>query len=267
MENTLLCFPGGRFKALTLSYDDGKDQDRRLVGILNRHGLKASFHLNSGALDSPGAVSASEVAELYRGHEVACHTRSHPTLARCPEVEVLNQILDDRKTLEGLVGYPVRGFSYPNGSYSAGIMEALPRLGIEYARVVPTTGGFGLPENLHEWRGTCHHNDGLMARAGEFLGFSKSQYLYLMYVWGHSYEFDRDGTWPLIEAFAAGMDGRDDVWFATNIEIVDYLNRWKGMRFSADCALAHNPAALPVWMRVGERIVEVGGGQTASLRP
>ena len=40
--------PDGRFKALTLSFDDGRVQDRRLVTLLNRCGIKATFNLNSG---------------------------------------------------------------------------------------------------------------------------------------------------------------------------------------------------------------------------
>lgn len=50
MKTIYTCFPGGRFKALTLSYDDGKVMDRRLVELFNRYGLKATFHLNSGLL-------------------------------------------------------------------------------------------------------------------------------------------------------------------------------------------------------------------------
>jgi peptidoglycan/xylan/chitin deacetylase (PgdA/CDA1 family) len=41
-------FPGGKQKALTLSYDDGQAQDRRLVALFNKYNLKATFHLNSG---------------------------------------------------------------------------------------------------------------------------------------------------------------------------------------------------------------------------
>jgi peptidoglycan/xylan/chitin deacetylase (PgdA/CDA1 family) len=265
MKNIHVCFPGGRFKALTFSYDDGNVADRRLVSIFNAHGLKATFHLNSGNLGKPGVVSAEEVPALYAGHEVSCHTVAHPTLARCPPEQVAAQILEDRKSLEALVGYPVRGFSYPNGSYSPRIIGLLPGLGIEYARVVPTTGAFHLPEDFLEWRGTCHHGDGLAARGEEFLSFSKSQYLCLMYVWGHSYEFDRDCNWRVIEDFAEKAGGRDELWYATNIEIVDWMNRWKAMRFSADCSVASNPSAESVWMDVGGDIVEVRGGETRRL--
>ena len=41
----------GKNKAITFSYDDGVTQDRRLIEILNRYGLKATFNINSGLLD------------------------------------------------------------------------------------------------------------------------------------------------------------------------------------------------------------------------
>ena len=37
MPDFYMQFPGGKRKALTLSYDDGKLADRRLVDIFNRH--------------------------------------------------------------------------------------------------------------------------------------------------------------------------------------------------------------------------------------
>lgn len=265
MKNLHVCFPGGRFKALTLSYDDGNVADRRLAALFNDRGLKATFHLNSGNLGKPDVVAAEEVAALYSGHEVACHTVAHPTLARCPREMVAAQILEDRKALEALVGYPVRGLSYPNGSYSPQILAALPALGIEYARVVPTTGSFDLPDDFLAWRGTCHHGDALASRGEEFLSASKSQYLRLMYVWGHSYEFDRDGNWGVIEDFAARLGGREDIWYATNVEIADWMGRWRAMRFSADCSVASNPSAGSVWIDSGGEIVEVRGGETLRL--
>ena len=45
-------FPGGRKRALTLSYDDGMIYDRQLVDMFDRYKLKATFHLSSGKLGS-----------------------------------------------------------------------------------------------------------------------------------------------------------------------------------------------------------------------
>ncbi len=38
-------FPGGKHKVLTLSYDDGKVEDRRLVKIFNQYNIKATLIL------------------------------------------------------------------------------------------------------------------------------------------------------------------------------------------------------------------------------
>ena len=43
-----LRFPGGKAKALTLSYDDGMRQDMRMVEILRPAGIKCTFNINSG---------------------------------------------------------------------------------------------------------------------------------------------------------------------------------------------------------------------------
>ena len=37
----------GKMKAITFSYDDGVTQDKRLVDIFNKYGLKATFNINS----------------------------------------------------------------------------------------------------------------------------------------------------------------------------------------------------------------------------
>ncbi len=85
-------------------------------------------------------------------------------------------------------------------------------------RCVETTEKFDLPENPLCWKGTCHHNNPkLMQLADEFL--SDGTDLRLFYVWGHSYEFDGidpGRRWRT----SAKMAYREDVWYATNGEIV-----------------------------------------------
>ena len=259
------CFPGGKFKALTLSYDDGKDADRKLVEILNRFGIKGTFHLNSGLLAQNGRIHADEVKSLYQGHEVAAHSATHPTIARCPQEQMVHELFQDRIALEALVGYPVRGLSYPNGSHSPNIRAMLPLLGFAYARVVGSTHGFGLPEDWYQWQSTCHHNHNLIDNAKKFVSFNKTQYLYLMYVWGHSYEFDLDQNWHLIEEFCKITGNRDDIWYATNIEIADYLAACDRLQFAASLEFVYNPSALPVWLNVDGTVVEIKGGQQVWL--
>ncbi|GFR37269.1 polysaccharide deacetylase [Insulibacter thermoxylanivorax] len=266
MKRVVATFPEGKFKVLTMSYDDGRTADRRLVEIFNRYGIKGTFHLNGGLIGQGDRVTEEEIPELYAGHEVSAHTLTHPTIARCSKEQLVYEIMEDRKRLEGIVGYPVRGMSYPNGSYNSTIKQMLPHLGIEYARTVGGTGSFGLPDDLLEWRSTCHHNRDLLNLGEQFLALHKSQYLYMMYVWGHSYEFDNDNNWDLIEKFCKMMGRRDDIWYATNIEYVDYMNAFRRLQFSASQDFVYNPSYQSVWLKVDdERIVEVKGGTTTAL--
>lgn len=264
MKTVYTCFPGGKHKVLTMSYDDGRLEDRRLVSIFNRYGIKGTFHLNSGIVRED-RIPVEEYKELYQGHEVSCHTCTHPTIARCPLPQVMKQVLDDRSNLEELMGYPVRGLSYPNGSYSKEIVNALPALGIRYARVVGDTYGFGMPENYLEWKATCHHNHDLLRLGEEFVNLHKTQYLYMMYVWGHSYEFTNQNNWELMEEFCHMVGGREDIWYATNIEIVDYMEAANRLQFTALCDKVYNPSVQTVWLEVDKQKVEVPGGAYLSL--
>jgi len=265
MHTILKCFPQGKHKVLTMSYDDGQAADIRLVSIFNKYKIKGTFHLNAGLFGTGKRIPAQDISALYAGHEISAHTYTHPTIARCPLDQVAQQVLEDRRVLEGIAGCPVRGMSYPNGSYSADIKKLLPLVGIEYSRTTRATQAFALPDDLLEWHPTCHHKQNLMALGEQFAAFDRTNMFYLMYVWGHSYEFDNDANWPLIEGFCEFIGGRGDIWYATNIEIVDYLNALASMKFSAAGTLAYNPSALPVFLNADGRVVEVPGGAQVTL--
>ena len=266
MNRVYACYPGGKHKALTMSYDDGRASDRRLVEIFNRYGIRGTFNLNSGLWERGDRIDPSEVPELYRGHEVACHTVTHPTIERCPLPEAAEQVLQDRRGLEALTGYPVRGLAYPNGSLSEEIANMLPACGIRYARVVGNSDSFRLPEDSMRWQATCHHNHRLMELGEQFNALYKKQYLYLMYVWGHSYEFDDQDNWDLIERFCALTGGRDDVWYCTNIEFWDAMDAFRSLRFAEDNSFVFNPNAASCWITVNDgEPVEIPGGQLIRL--
>lgn len=266
---SLNLFPGGRYKALTFSYDDGRHQDRRLVELFNRYGLKATFHLNSGKFgtDHGGYVEEGEVAALYAGHEISAHTVNHPFLERVPRERLITEVVDDRRALERLAGYPVRGMSYPFGTYDDEVAATLGTLGIRYCRTVHSTGEFAVPQRPLTWHPTCHHKQ--MREHGErFLALDPPAHyanLSLLYVWGHSYEFDNDDNWQEIEDFCAEMSGRDEIWYATNIEILDYLDARKRLEFSVDGTWVRNPSALSVWISADGEAVEIEGGAVKRL--
>lgn len=266
MKTIYTCFPGGKFKALSMSYDDGNHTDRRLVEIFNRYAIKGSFHLNGGLLEREGRIPRAEIASVYAGHEVAAHTFTHPTIARCPPPMVARQILEDRMALESVTGYPVRGLSYPNGSHTPEIRSMLPSLGVAYSRVVGSSGSFQIPEDWYQWMATCHHNSRLMEHARSFAELVKWQYLHLMLVWGHGFEFDRDENWELIEEFCEYIGNREDIWYATMIGIVDYLEAAKRLQYAANDDFVYNPSAIEVWIRAEDDNISLSPGELVMLK-
>ena len=138
------CFPGGKHKVLTMSYDDGRSQDRRLVELFNEYGIKGTFNIN-GTLTQDERIPFEEFRELYKGHEIACHTAQHPTIRRSPNESIVQQVMEDRRILEHVMGYPVRGMAYPNGSCDNRIAELMKACGIAYGRTVVSSHSFEIP--------------------------------------------------------------------------------------------------------------------------
>lgn len=259
-------WPEGRPRAVTFSYDDGQIHDRRVVEILDRHGLKGTFNLNSGNLGRDGFVSAAELPALYRGHEVATHTVTHPFPVALADDLLVREYADDRLRLEAATGRIVRGHAYPFGDYDARVRSLLARLGIDYARTVRSHGGFRLPADWLEWHPTCHDKDADAALAERFLASRWPQVDNLLYVWGHSYEFEQQGRWASFEAFCAALAARSgEFWAATNGEIFAYRQAVDRLRWSADGSRVENPSARPVWLVVGEKTVVIPAGETATL--
>lgn len=262
-------YPQGKAKALTFSYDDGQVFDRTLVEIFNKYGVKGTFHLNSGTLEEKGKgvfIDKSEVATLYDGHEVAVHGVEHRNLPTLGRHQIIMEIEEDRKALEQLSGKFVQGMSYAFGSYSGEIIELIKPLGIKYSRTVNSTNGFFPPADFMAWNPTCHH-DGPLEKLGEdFLNVAEYVELPLMYVWGHSYEFGNKKDFSVIDKFCEKMSGKDNIWYATNLEICEYIQATRSQEFSADGRMMKNPTAISVWITTEEGLVEVKPGECKNIK-
>lgn len=143
-----MLFPQGRTKALILSFDDGRTEDRQLVKLMNKYSLIGTFHLNSNKLGTNGYLTKGEIKQLFAGHEVSVHSANHPALTTLSKIDVVYEVVEDRKELERLMGYPVRGMAYPFGNNNESVIDAIKGLGIEYARTVDDFNNFKIPENF-----------------------------------------------------------------------------------------------------------------------
>lgn len=221
-------------KAVTFSYDDGVTQDIRLVELMDRYGIKATFNLCSGLLGNPprvaedgriithGKVAPEQVRELYAGHEVAVHTLTHPHIASLPEDEILRQVEEDRHNLEALVDYPIVGMAYPYGD-QVGVAETLAgKTPIRYARTVTCNSSFDEQTDLWHFQPTAFHldYDHMDELARKFLAM-QPEVPQIFYIWGHSYELDNDpANWDRLERFFDLIAGREDIFYGTNRDVL-----------------------------------------------
>lgn len=270
-------FPGFLKKALTLSYDDGVDTDIKMIEILNKYGIKGTFNLNSGLFSElPRSadndhyfyhLTKKQALELYTvsGHEVAVHTRTHPFLEKLSPEEIAREIMEDRRALEEMFGVVVRGMAYPFGTYDDRVVNIAAACGIAYSRTVVSTGCFDIPTDWFHMNTTCHHNDSnLMKYATDFVDANIERPL-LFYLWGHTYEFRSDNNWHVIEDFCHKVGNRSDVWYATNIEVYDYVEAFNSLSFSADYSLVYNPSVISVCFEKDGVEYCAAGGKTTKL--
>lgn len=229
------CYPGGKAKAFNLTYDDGVLQDERLVSLLNRYGVRATFNLNSQLMQErftwthptgmPVTRLSPEAARrIYDvgGHEVASHTLTHPCMQSLTDEELYRQLRDDKANLEALFGREVRGFAVPFDHYDDRIADCARRCGFAYTRTSDVTADFTPNTDPFRWKaGLFHLDPRLTDYVASFLNTQEE--LAVCQIVGHSYDLDAENLWGTLELICAAVSARDDVWLCTNAELADFL--------------------------------------------
>ncbi|MBE6778886.1 MAG: hypothetical protein E7541_05815 [Ruminococcaceae bacterium] len=257
-------YPGGCYKAVTFSFDDGVQQDMRFLELLKKYDMKGTFNLNSGRFITRDhtypegtvwrAMVDEDVVPTYSDPHagVACHTVSHPTLTRCTEAEMAYQMLEDRRRLERLFGRLITGLAIPNGPYDDTVVRVAKACGITYMRTVRPTHDFQFPQELCPFDPTCSYNDPALEEIiPRFLAAPCQKEPYLLYIWGHTYSFEELGHWDKIEGILRSLAHQEGVWYATDAEIFDYASKFEMLEWSDDGHAVYNPTDTPLYMGNG----------------
>ena len=283
MKYNFLRFPGGREKAVTLSYDDGTVDDIRFTETINRYGLKCTFNLIGSNLAQEKGMTVDFVRTeiLGKGHEVANHGYEHRAQGLVRRVEAIRDILRSREYLEEIFGIIVRGMAFPDRSVNRfstpdvfeEVRQSLKDLDIVYAR---NAGGdndqFCLPESWYHWNPTAHHkNPQLMEYIDKFLSLELSK-LYrasreprLFFLWGHAFEYERTHGWDLLERICQKLAGHEEIWYATNMEIYEYVTAYRSLIYSADGTIIYNPTLYEIWFDIDGTLYSIKPGQTLKI--
>lgn len=196
-------------KFVTFSFDDGVGQDIPFVKELNKYGFKATFNINTGIQTRANGwvnegveihrMNIKGLKELYAGHEVASHSLTHPFLEKLDEETIYNELYYDKKNIEEIFDSEVAGMAYPYGTYDDRVIKIARDLGIKYARTAGTSMNFSVGGDLMKYKGTCHFsNTEIFNLIDKFDALPESEERQVLYIWGHTYEFDVLKKWGLL---------------------------------------------------------------------
>ena len=250
-EFIAFAYPGGKHKALVLSYDDGTIQDIELAQLFDKHNLVGTFNLNSGYLGVTRGwplpdgdtvyqeyISKDTLLSVYKNHEIAAHGELHKNFTDISAAEVLQEVNADLEVLTNATNREIISLAYPFGNTSEEVAKVVSSTGIINGRTVADTYTFALPEDYMIWDPTCHDSK-VLDHLDEFLDL-KSETLSLFYVWGHSWEFGDQQRWDNMVEFCEKIGDSEDVWSVGNGELTQYLQAIESVELKSNSI--SNPA-------------------------
>lgn len=196
-------------KIMLLSFDDGTVHDPKFVELLNRYRIPCTFNLNTGLEQFVWQYGDRFVArqnlrwakkmDIYRGHEIASHTLTHPYLTSLSEEGLLWEVGEDCRRLKEIFGMDELGFGVPFTCCGEREINILKKSGyVKYIRLSETREEFSLPEDPFHIRinGLFNQSD-IRGRIDAFVRDDAPVSLFVLC--GHSYEMEMDEQWGEVE--------------------------------------------------------------------
>lgn len=239
-------------KYVTLSFDDGLEQDKRIIEILKKYGLKATFNLNSGLLGQKGRIGRmgdfgmfdlpdkdglvakllkaapayripeDEIAQVYDGFEIAAHGYRHDDLKNVHGPELDSAVGKDITQLQHITRQEIKGYVYAKGSYTEEAEKYLREHDVLYGRLAKTNGSFEFPQNPLCFAPSAWLIEKQVPElVKKFQQAEATDQDLMLSFWGHGYEFDfgtENCNWVRFEKLCEQLVKLENVVFCTNAE-------------------------------------------------
>lgn len=233
-------------KYFVWNIDDGLEQDRKIIEILRKYNMGATFNLNSGLYgehtyegrignlgmtEMPETeylaknrhllpyvphfrIPEEEVREVYQGFEIASHTLTHQNMKKCSDEELHVQILDDVRNLSALFDQEIKGFAYPYGAFDERCTPILKEAGITYARTVRSDHSFRFPDDPLHMPMTCWHiSKNTFQLLDAFIHAVPEEDMFFL-MFAHGYELDfktKESSWYKFEKICRTVAAHPDI--------------------------------------------------------
>ncbi len=245
-------------KYFTVSFDDGTEQDVRVIDLMRKYGIRGTFNLSSGLFGmreeavsriaaetladgtqrlfkvrySHNIMPADQAKDVYAddGIEIAGHGRHHMHQADLSGAALYDEIAGDAARLSDIFGRDVRGHIFPYGEWNEECLEVMKASGLVYGRAATSgdpEGGFAFSAERGIIKPTCRLTDVFAVSLLErFISTPCAEGDMVFYFWGHSFELDygteaASDSW-LEELFKTAASA-EDINFVTNGELIDAL--------------------------------------------
>jgi peptidoglycan-N-acetylglucosamine deacetylase len=108
--------------ALTFDVSWGKDNTDKILNILDKYNVKASFFVIGGWADE----NPDKVKEIYkRGHEIGNHSNKHPDMTRISKSRMIEEIDITDAKIRSITGQGTVLFRCPEGMYNDSVVETV----------------------------------------------------------------------------------------------------------------------------------------------
>lgn len=194
-------------KIFVLSFDDGTIYDERFIELLNKYNLPATFNLNSGLEDFVWyfgdrpirRIHIKDKAYMYKGHEVASHSYTHPYLTSLSEQQLRDEINKDCMNLKDIFGLDTLGFGVPFTACNEREINIIKNTGhIDYIRLSSMKNDFMFPrDEYHIEISGLYNDENIKERIHDFSRSDLERALFVLC--GHSYELEMHNHWDYME--------------------------------------------------------------------
>jgi hypothetical protein len=209
---------------ITTSWDDGHSLDTKLVALLEKYDIKATFYIPLANAEN-SVMERSQMKDISNYHEIGGHTVNHIYLNKLSELEAKKEINNCKTELEQLTGKEVKAFCFPGGKYSKRDIDLVSEAGYSFGRTTryfntkidcdtrlmhTTVQAFNhssidllkhcikrmMLTEIIDCNGFIPYNKDFASLSAHFFNNPNTDVFHL---WGHSWEIEKYNLWDQLE--------------------------------------------------------------------
>ena len=215
-------------KYFVFSIDDGTIYDEKVIEIFNRHHISASFNLNSGLGDfvwynegRPVRRFNLETAkDLYRGHEIASHSLTHPHMTQCPGEIVAKEVGEDIDNLERVFEKEINTFAFPFEDSDERCISIIKYIrNIKVIRLSDIDRSFHFPEDPYHIRITSLDVNDALSILDDFIEKDDAELFVFV---SHAYDFEFNDAYSRLDELCKRVSASEQIKVITMNQLASF---------------------------------------------